>query len=53
MKTKVKKTKKTGAKYLRELVLWMNLRAETKNEDKSVLTLIGEFNDYQRKQGNF
>ena len=42
MKTKTEKV--TGANCLRMIVEWMNQRDEYLNDNKSLLTLIGEYN---------
>jgi hypothetical protein len=37
---------KNGAEELRNIVTWMNNRDEYLNENKTLLTLIGEYNTY-------
>lgn len=44
-----KSVKRNGAKYIRELVEWMNSRPEVMNENKSHLDLIVEYNLERRK----
>jgi hypothetical protein len=39
--------KKNGAKVLRDLVLWLNDRDEYLNDNKSILTLISEYQKYR------
>lgn len=46
--TRIKSKKLNGAEYLRKLVEWLNSRPETMNQNKSTLTLIGEFNKHIR-----
>lgn len=45
--TKITRSR-NGAEYLRKLVEWLNSRPETMNENKSMLTLIAEFNKHIR-----
>jgi hypothetical protein len=46
--SETKSKKLNGAEYLRCLVNWLNCRIESQNENKSVLTLIDEFNKYRK-----
>ena len=43
-----KDKKRNGAKYLRDLVGWMNNRKESLNDDKSLLDLIDEYNKFYK-----
>ena len=43
---KVKIGKKNGGKFIRDLVLWLNSRDEYLNDNKTILTLISEYQNY-------
>ena len=44
---KVELNKRNGAKFLRDLVLWLNSRDEYLNDNKTILTLISEYQNYR------